>query len=324
MTAAVKQTGSGLDCYSNEELEAPSVQKNLILKAFPGPDSPLVCKLVPDLLRGKVNDKFFEYFEVKEHGHIGGIDKAGKPMTYFHPCQKSLGYKTCPECDRYWKEKERLKLAGETSAEGREIKKVTDLLNPKVKAWVNFVTPDSDTVKAVKLPKDLINKLWGKAQTSYTDAVPSLIADMKSKGMSPYDIKNPTGWLQISKTGEGFGTKYHISVAKKEQPVIENGAVVGMMNKFVSANVSEFLLNTFDINTLVDFRKLEAQRAFTMEESEAFAKNPFVTPQRIIDMFKKDASKLADADEANEIQSTSPEKVLSLIVPNLSAIDDEL
>lgn len=329
MSEALQQVGMGLDCYSEAELSAPVVQKNSILSKFPGPDSPLICKLVPDLLRGKVNGKFFEYFEVQEHGHIGGIDKTGKPMIFQHPCQKSLGASFCPECNRYWDEYKRLQLAGgEDTFEGKEIKKVMDMLSPKQKAWVYFITPESDSVKAVKLPRDLMNKLWGKAKTKWKDAIPSLIDDMKSKGMSPYDLKTPIGWLSLCKTGEKLGTTYHAAMAQKTEVIMENGRSSGTVNKFVSANVSQYLLTSFDISSLVDFRKIEQQRAFTAAESEAFAKNPFITPERIVAMFKKDeATTLADAGEAGENQSTSVEKLMAEIGPsskNLAEIDDAL
>lgn len=320
MSEAAK-TGLGLDCYSEEELAAPAVtKKDAILKKFPGPDSPLICKLVPDLLRGRVDGKFFEYFEIQEHGHVGGVNKKGEKMIYSHPCRKSLGEKSCPECDRYWHEKERLKLAGEHSAEGKAIKAVVDLLAPRRKVWVYFVTPESDQVKAVKMSKDLMNQLWGAPANKYKGEIASLIAGMKTKGMSPYDLKNPIGWMKIYKTGEGLGTRYFAEVAKKEEVIMENGRPAGTVNRFVSSPVSEYLMTSFDVKSLVDFRKIESERAFTPDESADFAKT-LITPQRVIDMWKKEEE--TETPDATE-KTQSVEKVMASIGPNLSEIDETL
>jgi hypothetical protein len=265
-----------------------------------------------------------EYFEVLEHSHFGGIDKDGKPMVYAHPCQRSLGHKSCPECDKYFRELERLKLAGgKDTVQGKEINKAVQMLKIKKKGWVYYVTPDSNEVKAFKMPESLINLLWGRPQRGNWEEIPSLIAQMKQMSMSPYDLRGSTvGWLSLYKTGEKLGTKYHATIAARDEPEIVNGRPMGMRKVFVNAEVSDFVLNSYDVKMLPDFREIEKGNAFTMEESEEFAKNPFITPQRIIDKFKKEAKKVNDADEAGDVQSTSVESVMASISAASAQLDD--
>lgn len=313
--------------YNEDELAAPVVSRNLVLTQFPGPDTPLVAKLVPDLLRGRVNGRLMEYWEVKEHGHVSGVDpKTNRPIISMHPCQKSLGASQCPECDKWYEELKRLKLAGgKETVQGKEIQKIIDIVKPRKKAWVLYVTPDSDVVKAVKLPESMMNILWGKAKTQWNEEIPSLLADMKASGMSPYDLRNsPIGWLSMHKTGEGLGTRYHAAIASKTEIEMLNGRPVGKKQSFISANVSDYILNSYDVKALPDFRVLEQNRAFTMEESVAFAKNPFITPQRILDMWKRDPKKVEDAHEAGEFQSTAVESTMAAITGKLGDIDATL
>ena len=315
--------------YNDDELAAPTVQRNLILKSLPGPDAPLVCKLVPDLLHGRQNGRLMEYWGIMEHGHISGIDpKTNRPITSFHICQKSLGSQQCPECDKYYEELKRMKLAGgKDTVQGKEINKVIEIIKPRKKAWLLYVTPDSDLVKAVKVPESLLNQLWGKAKTQWNEEIPSLIADMKAASMSPYELRNSTtGWLALHKTGEQLGTRYHSAIASRTEMEMLNGRPVGEKKVFISAKVSDYILNSYDLKSLPDFRKVEEGRAFTMEESVEFAKNPFITPQRIIDMFKREPSKIEDAHEAGEAQSTSVENTLAAIAgkSGLSDIDETL
>ena len=310
--------------YSEDELETPTLSRNLILKTLPGAESPLVCKLVPDLLKGPVNGKLMQYWQVTEHGHVSGVDpKTNRPIISMHPCQKTLGRQQCPECDRYYAELSRLKLAGgKETVQGKEIQKIIEIIKPRKKAWINYVTPDSDVVKSVKIPESLINILWGKAKTQWNEEIPSLIADMKSKGMSPFDLRSsPMGWLALDKTGENLGTRYHAYMAATKEIEMLNGRAVGEKRVFVSANVSEYILNSYDVKTLPDVRKIEESRGFTMEESVEFAKNPFITPQRILDKFKRESYKVEDAHEVGESQSTAVESAMATVTGKCSLGD---
>jgi hypothetical protein len=323
-------TGLGLGCYSDEDMTAPSAGKNQFLTKVPGPDSPLIIKLVPDYLGGRVNGKYSMYWKVIEHQHIVKFEANGKPVMYTHPCQKSLGKTKCAECDKFWDLFEIAKSIDEKSQEGKKMKILKDLLNPKEKGWINFVTPGSDVVKAMKLTPMLINILFGKEKTKTKEAIPSLIEDMKKKGMSPFDLNNDIGWLKIWKTGETWqDTKYHAEIAKKTSPKFDaQGRNVGEDVAFVSEKVSEFLIKSFDIKDLPTFRAVALKSAFTPEESIAFAANPLLTPQRILGESNSDAERNADIADSNGA-TTSEEALSDLGMPSsypsgLSDIDNVL
>jgi hypothetical protein len=317
--------------YNDNETNAPTTSRNLILTEIPVEENQLVMKFVPDLSRGKINGRYDEYWEIKEHGHISGIDtKTNKPIISLHPCQRTLGAKSCPECDRYFELLKQVKEAGGKETEkGKSYQRAIEILKPRKKGWILYVTQDSDVIKAYKAPESVINMLWGKAKSAYYPEIPSLIADMRSQSMSPFDLRNNTmGWISIHKTGEGLGTRYFVQIASKTVPKIVNGRPVGTSSEYISATVSDYILNSYDLSNLPDVRKFESTYAFTMEESIEFAKNPLITPQRVVDQFKRTPRKQEDAHESDETQSTAVESVMAIITSGsnatLSDIDQTL
>lgn len=310
--------------YSDEELITPEIKKNLLLTKIPNSDSPLIFKLIPDLRNAKPG-KIPQYREIYEHAHIIGTDNNGKPIRRTHLCQKSLGSKKCPECDKYYEILNLLKTVGEQTADGKELKKLAEILRPTQRRWVNVLPINSDSIKAYKLPKDLINKLWGKEATKFRPAVQSILTEMKTMGMSPFNLQESTGWLSLSKDGEGLATQYTLEIAKIETPKLNaKGMVVGMESSFMESNVSESLLKNFNKDTdLLDTETLDKNNSFTYEESEEFAKNPRITPQRILDLVNEKTEKSMDSDENDGVDSVaiSPEVVLADVT---SVIDDQL
>jgi len=324
MTNLNENLGLG-SMYNDEDTSAPTVSRNLILKELPEEDSPLVVKLVPDLGRGKINGRFQEYWEVREHGHISGIDQTtGRPVISFHPCQRTLGEKTCPECDKYYDLLAKIKLSGgKETPQGKELNKIAEIIKPRKKGWVLFVTPDSDVIKAFKAPESLLNILWGKPKRGDWEEIPSLIEDMRTKGMSPYDLRNNSmGWLSLYKTGKKLGTKYFAKIAARKEIEMVNGRPVGEKTVYVTAEVSDYILNSYDLNQLPDIRKYQSTYALTMDESIIFASNPLITPQRIVNMFKKEPRKIQDANENADEQSTSVENVMAAIATSKSTLND--
>jgi hypothetical protein len=296
--------GLGFDCYDPNALAAPTKFANHILNKIPGADAPLICKLVPDVLDPKLatSGRLSPYYAFTEHTHIIGVNnRTGEPLYRGHTCQKTMGNKHCAECDAYYEIMDKLKLAGEGTPEGKKLKALTKLFKPAEKAWVYFVTPEGNTVKSLRLPKDLINKLWGKPKTKYRDAVPSLIDAMRQDGMNPFDLNSKTGWIKIYKTGEGFGTNYFVEVATREEVEMENGRAIGKRTRYVEAEVSEFIRKSYPRSDLTDCRKIQAASAFTPEESVAFAQTA-VTPDRILEAANQDKESVSDADEANQKQ----------------------
>jgi hypothetical protein len=270
--------------YTPDDLQAPS-RPSLILSKFPGADNPLVAKFLPDLLDpNKKKGALSWFWQITQHKHSIGVGKDGKPIVRSHPCQKSLGHKECPECDKYYELKDLLKSVGEATEEGKKLKASMDLLTPSVKGWIYLITPDANVIKAVRLPKDLINKIFGRAKTKWKEEVVGLISKMRADGMSPFDLKSSIGWLRMWKEGELFDTKYFVEVEQRELvEKNEQGRAIGKRTVFVDHDIDPAFIANYDISQLPNFREIEAKAAFTPEESAAFAENPFVTPARLLD-----------------------------------------
>ena len=292
----------GFENYSDLDLNEPSGKQNLVLFKFPTEESPIICKLIPDIMGPKTGGKMMSYWHVTEHTHVVGINKrTQEPLKHTHPCQKTLGKKFCPECNAYYELSKELDRIGKESPDGKKLKFIVDLLKPVQKGWVYFVTPDANVVKAMKMPKAIINQLWGKAKTKWTSEVPSLIEEMRKSGLSPFDLKSPIGWLKMYKTGEGpFGTKYIVEEAKTEEIVMKNGRPVGKTSIYIENQVSDYVVKSYPLDQLPNFRDLEFTNEFTYEESEAFAENPRVTPERILEKVKSDYDEEATEPDATQ------------------------
>jgi hypothetical protein len=268
--------------YDPTQVSAPQHRSNQVGK-IPDEASKMAVKLIPDLLdpTRATTGILRPYWAVTEHMHEIGVDGNGKAKLRSHACQKNLGFKTCPECDKYYELNPLLKAVGEATIEGKQLKSKLERLNPRQKGWVYFVTPAAESIKALKLPKEIINQLWGKPKSQYREAVESLVNKMIKLGLNPYDLKSPIGWMLLWKTGEGFSTRYFADIAQKQTPRMEEGRCRGVDIAYEEHVLSELVLK-FPANELPDFRKMQFKNAFTPGESAAFAANPMITPARIL------------------------------------------
>lgn len=317
-TAAEKP--SILGNINSLDVSAPETSNNKLLFKTPGPEKPLVMKLIPDVRSGNNTNG---YWPVTMFGHMVGPDP--RKDTRSHPCQKSLGQKASPEADRYYaayKRLDELKKSGQgNSDEAKVVEATIKKFKPSSRGWLTFVRPDSTVVEAIRVPKQVLNYLFGAKENSFQPAVPSLVKELGSKGMSPYDLRNPLGWIELYKTGEGLATKYTVKLHQVEVDVQHEGMTI-KGSKPVGAKVHEKILGETTLDDIPDFREFEKKYAFTMEESIKFVESEGTSvPERFLNNGASEdgESTVVPTGEPSALPGMTP---LAGLVPQTVSADD--
>ena len=267
--------------FDPHALEAPGNDSRFVLK-IPGPDRPLVCKVLPD--PGYGNGRSW-YRPLKQFSHMVGPDPE-KDIRQ-HVCQSFFGLSS-PENDAYWEYKKaasELKKQGKgNSSECAKLEALTKKFQPKNGGWLLIIEPESPVIKAVRVPISVLDLLNGKEKTEYKPAIPSLIKQMAADGVSPFDIvqqRPKQGWIKIYKTGEGLATRYAVEAAKVDLEVEQNGRkfrASDYQELNVHAKILSGELTRADIPDVVGF---ERKFAFTAEESATYTQSHgTVVPER--------------------------------------------
>lgn len=307
---------------SNEELGSSGVsadqvtdpsKRSAIIKTLPGPESPLVFKIVPQMRNGKREG----YWPVASHTHlVGDCDPNNRKNYRSHLCQKMFN-KPCPECDVGYANLDKIKALEKEGKKGNpEWNRLTEankFLLPAQKGWVFLVLPDSPEVRAFKLPKDMINKLWGKAATKWKAAVESLTIKMAASGNDPYNLKSKTGWIRAYKVGEGMSTAYTVEEASTVQKVTLPDGTSVQAPVPASFSVNERILLTKS-SELPNLGKYEERNIWSPEDSAYFAKN-LRAPAHIL------AASAGTPEEDDPIGSMNGAAIPDVGLPDTSATD---
>ncbi len=277
---------------------------------------PLVCKLALNPLHNRA-----QYVRMQYHGHFIGDDPTNRKMCRTHPCQKSLGAKTCPECDAYYAKAKRLKelkeLKQTATAEYKRLEIETDIMKPVKGGWLLVIKPEDPKIRALKAKQGLINQLWGAPETSWTPAVPSLVSKMIEKGHNPFGLKQPTGWLKFWKTGEEKATRYH-AAANTETKTIDHEGEKVEVEAYVKLNYNPAILK-LKASEVPDVMEYEKRSAFTVAESEEFCKT-FRAPDRFQNQKGGvDEDSEGGAETSTRTEAPSKEEAMAAVSNNVEA-----
>ncbi|MEM4380569.1 MAG: hypothetical protein QXL01_07815 [Thermoplasmatales archaeon] len=204
---------------------------------------------------------------------VGQSDKD----TRDHVCLQSLGYKESPERSRYFEARKILKDLKANNGSKAEIAKMESIVTkfrPSTRGWLCVVLPGEAKLKAFRYPQSVIDDIFGvdeKFASDYRPARKGILNEMLEEGRSPFDCRSEVGWIEITKTGTGINTRYHV----KEY---ENSITETQGNKKVTysepgkATVNPAILNLTraDIPNVYEFEK---KFAFTLEEAIAFTES---------------------------------------------------
>lgn len=256
-----------------------------VINTVPGPDSPLIFKIVA---QKRPSGTYEGYWRVTHHTHlVGDLDPTNKKNYRSHLCQKTLG-RECPECDKYWnnyKEMKELEKVGKKGTpEYNRLESQNKVLRPSDKGWVFVVLPDQPTVKAIKLPRSVLDQLWGKAATKFRPAIESIINKMVADGADPYNLQSETGWIKVWKVGEGIGTQYHVEPATTVADVTMAGGKVGKATVPVELKVHD-RIGSLTTKDLPNLGKMEEKNIWSEEDSKFFSEN-FRAPDHILEKSK--------------------------------------
>ena len=289
---------------SEGEVAEPDGNTSDITFAFPGPDKPLIMKLVKDPFTGKSCVKIDSFKHM-----IGNTDKD----TRNHPCRDSLGLGSSPEKDYFWELISKLKtLREEGKKDTEEYEAVIALkkkFSPRAGGYVLYVEPGSPKIKALKVGPMFFNRLFGRKKTDWSAEVPSLVKQLSAKNKSAYlDVDNEvnkTGWIKTWRTGERLATEYHNEPCTVEvEKVIEGEEVT--VTKYIEYNLNDEIKailageKELDLTAVPDVIEFEKKQAWTLEESQILVDADGAlegTPEKLL---KKDAGL---EDEGTETDS---------------------
>jgi hypothetical protein len=256
---------SFLDQY--DASEATGKASSGFITKVPEKDSPLIVKFVVHP-KWPIECRKLGYFPIDEYRHRVG---SGENDIRTHPDLVSLHLsKESPEKTAYVEARRAMRdmdRAGQKDTPAyKKLEAQSKLFEPSTKGWFLVIKPNSDTVECVKLPKDVINKLWGKKATQFSNEVPSLIEQMRTEGRDPYNPRSETGWVEIFKEGTSLGTRYTVREWVEEtQKMIEGQRVKVTIPRQAGVKLGGVTVDK--LPNPVDFFK---NYTFTLEEARLF------------------------------------------------------
>jgi hypothetical protein len=279
MTTSLQKLADGFDPHNRDELTARETK--FLTKI---PESGLILKLI-QFSKGK-SYIMMDYFSHQ----VGPSQKDMRTRA----CLKSLNQAVSPEKDKFWETKKiikELRLAGGNPSEIARYEAIAKKFKPSQKAWVLAVTPGNPKLMAVRVAMSVIDEIFGvdeKKANDYRPARKGLLNDMLEQGRSPFDLRSDLGWIKITKTGEGLGTKYQVAELVKTVSEKQGNKTVTFTEPesgVIHPNILELT-----VEDIPDVYKYEGKSAFTLEESEAFVKSLGTeVPERLLP--KKDGGK---------------------------------
>lgn len=295
------------------EMVVNDKERDIILKI--DADKPIICKLVRDM-RSPNKQAYtpVTYYAYK----IGPNDKDNRTM----PSRKSLGLGPDLMNDAFFEAASNRKKAGkeygENSDEYRRFDLITKRLKPKNGGYLYVVEPGSSKIKALKVSAQIINQIFGKEETSYSKAVPSVAEKMKKNNRSPYDLRIEDGWLEISKTGEYLTTEYIVKEAVTQVDKVIDGTMVTMSIP-CKHKVHETIYNgQIDLNDIPDPLEFEKKAAFSEEETVEFIQN-HVVPERFL---RREKTGNGNSSENNTTTSGPRDALAALSALNVPSSED--
>jgi hypothetical protein len=199
----------------------------------------------------------------------------------------SIGADFSPEKDAYFSARKELKLIKERGGSKERVAQLETIVNkfkPTTRAYLLIVLPNDPKLKALRVPKSVIDDIFGVTEnqaSEYRPARKGLLNEMLEEGRSPFDFRSNVGWIQLTKTGSGISTKYKI---EELQNIVTktDGKQKITYSEPGTAEIHPLIpqLTRADVPNVYDF---ERKFAFTMEESKEFvASLGAKVPQRLI------------------------------------------
>lgn len=259
---------SFLDLYDSSE--ATGKAHSGLNTKIPEKDQPLICKFVLDP-RWAIDHRKRGYIAVDEYRHRVGT---GENDFRSHPDLVMLGLApSSPEKEAYRAARDIMRELEKSGKKGTpeyvKAEAQAKLFEPALKGWFLIVKPNGNVIEGQRMPKDVVNKLWGKKETPWTKEVPSLIDMMKKEGRDPYNVRSESGWVMIYKEGQGLGTRYTV----KEWDEERNETINGQKVKVTVPLTAKTNLAGLTLDKIPNPLDMAKRNAFTLEEAQAFVKS---------------------------------------------------
>jgi hypothetical protein len=290
-----------LDAFNNydpAEIKTTTRQSKITFEV-PGPDKPLVFKIVPDprFMGGKM---LFRPVVLYPYS-VGPTNKDKR----FRTCLSFFG-ETAPEKEVYDTAKKNLDVLNKSgqgnSDEAKKLAATVALFKPTFAYYVLYIEPNSPDIKAIKLKKSAIECVTGREANQYQPALPDLRKQMAADGVLPNDLFNPKsnskGWLKLWKEGVELATRYHIVPLKDKTSTVIDGKTY-YMDDYIELPVHERIAKKqFQIEDFPNVLEFEEKSRWTLNEVERFIESSGTeVPERFYKKQKPDGQNAANNPE---------------------------
>lgn len=229
----------------------------------------------------------------------------------------------CPKNDCFWENMKLRKKLKEEGKEGTPAYKKADAtiaaMRPKTGGLLLFIEKGSKTIRPLFLKETMLEALFGCKDDAFRNkkARPGLVANMRSEGQSPYNLKNPTGWVKLYKVGSGRDTQFFAEVDEEIQESVINGKT-RKVKVFTEMDVSQEVIDNILAGKIPDLLAIASNEMEMWTEAECLQyTKDFSVPERFKRKVKGSASSksvsVAEevdllggdfADEAEEVSSS--------------------
>jgi len=218
---------------------------------------------------------------------------------YRIPCLRSVG-EVCPVCDAHWDHKKQQDLL---TAQGAVMEshplhvewKKHMFLSKKFEQRKNFlmlaVVRGDDKVSILSAKTQLTKRIFGDKYKN----LPGAIDELKAYGVPVFNPNEGTGWLILTKTGQGLSTTYNAKPA-----MITKITGKSKTEQIVEEALSPKVIELFkDMSKLPSLSKIIRERLWTSEEMENYVASGGVqVPKSVSDFLNKNKKDGAEAKPA--------------------------
>lgn len=205
--------------------------------------------------------------------------------------------------------KEAAKTASASDKEFLHWDFVVKMCRPKKAVLLYWVGKGASRVETLMLKEPMADNLFGapaKRDAAGRDVPPveGLVKEMRGMKLSPFDLKDPCGWVLLYKTGTGPSTQFHAEVDEvKRSETLTNGRC-RYFSEAAEAAVDPAIL-TVDANTIPKFTDTCKELSWSEEEINTYIESDFTkVPERY---FKKKPAAGGGSVPPSTRQAVEPE-----------------
>jgi hypothetical protein len=162
---------------------------------------------------------------------------------------------------------------------------VAKMCRPKRGVLLYWVGKGASKVEPLMLKEQMADNLFGSpakkdAAGKEVPPVQGLVKAMREMNLSPFNLKDPCGWVKLYKTGTGPTTQFHAELEEVKRSETDARGRARYFSEATEASVDAAILNV-DANTIPKFPDICKELSWSPEEMNEYIQSDFTkVPQR--------------------------------------------